>query len=61
MIKFDSKNLVIHEALDKDEAVIFCKFLIAEMMRHAEDIKMIKETIKYLEEKHNFDIGNKFE
>ena len=61
MIKFDDKKLVIHQELNREEAIIFCKFLIAEIMRHEEDIGMIKETIKYLEKKHSFEIENKME
>lgn len=55
MIKFDSDNMVIHNELNRDEAIVFCKFLIAEKIRHAEDIKKIEITIDYLENKYSFD------
>lgn len=57
MIEFDSNYLVIHSKLDRNEAITFCKFLIAEKKRHIDDIKMIESSINYLEDKFNFDIG----
>jgi hypothetical protein len=54
MIKFDSQGLTIHDKLDKTEAFIFCKFLLAEKKRHAEDIRMIESSIDYLENKFSF-------
>lgn len=57
MIKFDSDNMVTHNVLNKDEAIIFCKFLIAEKKRHAEDIRRIEESVDYLENKFGFEIG----
>lgn len=54
MIKFDNQGLTIHDKLDKTEATIFCKFLIAEKRRHTEDIRMIESSINYLENKFNF-------
>jgi hypothetical protein len=54
MIKFDSDDMVIHSKLTRDEAIIFCMFLLAEKKRHAEDIKKIVTTIEYLEDKHSF-------
>lgn len=56
MIEFDSNYLVIHNKLDRDEAITFCKFLIAERKRHIVDIKMIETSIDYLENKYSFDI-----
>ena len=55
MIEFDSDNLVIHNKLDKKEAVIFCKFLVTEKKRHEDDVKMIQNTIDYLKNKFEFD------
>lgn len=57
MIEFDSNYLVIHNKLNKDEAITFCKFLIAEKKRHINDIKMIENSIDYLEDKFSFDIA----
>lgn len=56
MIKFDSDGLTIHDKLDRNESIVFCKFLIAEKRRHAEDIKMIETSISYLEDKFGFNI-----
>lgn len=56
MIEFDSNYLVIHNKLDKNEAITFCKFLMAERKRHFVDIKMIESSINYLEDKFSFDI-----
>lgn len=56
MIEFDSHGLTIHSKLNRTEAIIFCKFLIAEKRRHAEDIKMIENSVEYLESKFSFDI-----
>lgn len=56
MIKLDSDYTVIHNKLDRNEAITFCKFLIAEKKRHINDIKMIEQTIDYLEDKFSFDI-----
>lgn len=56
MIEFDTHGLTIHNKLDKYEAKVFCKFLIAEKKRHVEDIKMIENSIDYLENKYGFDI-----
>ncbi len=57
MIKFDSDNMVTHDVLNRDEAIIFCKFLIAEKKRHAEDIRRIENSINYLENKYSFEVG----
>jgi arginine repressor len=57
MIKFDDSDLVIHDELTKDEAIVFCKFLIAESNRHTEDIRKINDTISYLENKFSIDIN----
>lgn len=54
MIKFDSQGLTIHDKLDRMEAIVFCKFLMAEKKRHAEDIRMIEDSIDYLENKFSF-------
>lgn len=55
-IKFDNDNMVVHEDLNRDEAIIFGKFLLAEWNRHDNDINKIKNTIHYLEDKHNIRI-----
>lgn len=57
MIKFDDQGMTIHDKLDRTEAIIFCKFLMAEKKRHAEDIRMIESSIDYLENKFSFEIG----
>ena len=56
MIKFENNNLIIHNTLDRNEAITFCKFLMAEKRRHAEDIIMIETSISYLEDKFGFEI-----
>ena len=56
MIEFDFHGLTLHNKLSKEESIIFCKFLIAEKRRHADDIKMIENSISFLEDKHGFDI-----
>lgn len=55
-IDFDFDNMVIHENLNRDEAMIFGKFLLAERNRHGNDIDKINDTIHYLEEKHDIEI-----
>jgi hypothetical protein len=54
MIKFDSDDMVIHDKLTRDEAIVFCRFLLAEKKRHAKDIEKIVTTISYLEDKYSF-------
>lgn len=62
-IKFDNNDkqqnavsMVVHEDLNRDEAIIFGKFLLVEWNRHDNDINKIKNTIHYLEDKHNIKI-----
>jgi hypothetical protein len=54
MIELDDNDYVIHEKLNKEQAKMFCAFLIQERARHKEDIKKIDSTLYYLQEKHSF-------
>jgi hypothetical protein len=56
MIEFDNHGMTIHNKLDRTESIVFCKFLIAEKKRLAEDIKTIETSISYLEDKFGFNI-----
>lgn len=51
-IELDANNLVIHDKLDKEEAKVFCKFLLVELSRHEDDIRKILGTIAFLENKY---------
>jgi hypothetical protein len=55
MIEFNNQGLTIHDKLNKEESILFCKFLIAEQKRHQDDIKMILHTVDYLGNKFEFD------
>ena len=57
MIHQDKKGYVIHQDLDKDQAIMFKHFLVQEQARHQEDIEKIQDTVDYLNEKFNLESG----
>lgn len=52
MIKLTEKLLIDEKVLNKEEAIIFIKFLDVERQRHVKDIDKIALTIDYLKEKY---------
>lgn len=48
--------MIVYENLNKEEAIIFSKFLVDVRNRHNEDIRKIDNIIRYLESKHDIEI-----
>ena len=50
-------GLIDENQFTKEQAELFCLFLIEELQRHEEDIDKIKQTIYTLSHKHHLEIG----
>ena len=60
MIVFDEEFLILHEKLNRAEAILFTMFLHAEYKRHCYDAHLLLLRIAEMEKKHKFDIRKEF-
>src|SRR5574337_141264 len=61
MMNFDKDHLTDYRLLNRNEAIIFCQFLLAEKLRHEEDVDKIETLIDHCEQFFDFSVEEEFQ